>query len=88
MNMNTNTGSIEDDPRIFLVPHTHYDAIWVFNKEDYYYINIELILKQALDLIKKTDYKFLIEQTFLLEHIEVIIHNCLQKLESMQRKKR
>ena len=70
MNMNMNTGSIEDDPRIFLVPHTHYDAIWVFNKEDYYYINIELILKQALDLIKKTDYKFLIEQTFLLEHIE------------------
>ena len=70
MNMNMNTGSIEDNPRIFLVPHTHYDAIWVFNKEDYYYINIELILKQALDLIKKTDYKFLIEQTFLLEHIE------------------
>ena len=70
MNMNMNTGSIEDDPRIFLVPHTHYDAIWVFNKEDYYYINIELILKKALDLIKKTDYKFLIEQTFLLEHIE------------------
>lgn len=53
------------------MPHTHYDAIWVFNKEDYYYINIDLILKQALDLIKKTDYKFLIEQTFLLEHIEV-----------------
>jgi alpha-mannosidase len=52
------------------VPHTHYDAIWVFNKEDYYHINIELILKQALDLIKKTDYKFLIEQTFLLERVE------------------
>jgi alpha-mannosidase len=60
----------EDKPKIFLVPHTHYDAIWIFNKEDYYYINIELILKQALDLIKKTDYKFLIEQTFLLERVE------------------
>ena len=55
---------------IYLVPHTHYDAIWVFNKNDYYYINIELILKQAVELIKKTDYKFLIEQTFLLEEVE------------------
>jgi len=55
---------------IYLVPHTHYDAIWVFNKEDYYYINIEFILKQAVQLMKTTDYKFLIEQTFLLEHIE------------------
>jgi len=52
------------------VPHTHYDAIWIFNKEDYYHINIELILKQALDLIKKTNYKFLIEQSFLLERVE------------------
>jgi alpha-mannosidase len=58
------------NPTIYLVPHTHYDAIWVFNKNDYYYINIELILKQAVDLIKKTDYKFLIEQTFLLEEVE------------------
>ena len=57
-------------PIIYLVPHTHYDAIWVFNKEDYYYINIEFILKQAVQLMKTTDYKFLIEQTFLLEHIE------------------
>ena len=62
--------NLDDKPKIFLVPHTHYDAIWIFNKEDYYYINIELILKQALDLIKKTDYKFLIEQTFLLERVE------------------
>ena len=58
------------NPVIYLVPHTHYDAIWVFNKEDYYYINIEFILKQAVQLMKTTDYKFLIEQTFLLEHIE------------------
>ena len=27
-------------------------------------------MKQAVDLMKTTDYKFLIEQTFLLEHIE------------------
>jgi alpha-mannosidase len=57
-------------PVIYLVPHTHYDAIWVFNKDDYFYINIEFIMKQAVDLMKTTDYKFLIEQTFLLEHIE------------------
>ena len=55
---------------IYLVPHTHYDAVWVFTKEDYFYINIDLILKQAVDLMEKSDYKFLIEQTFLLEEIE------------------
>ncbi|HYA85332.1 MAG TPA: glycoside hydrolase family 38 C-terminal domain-containing protein [Candidatus Bathyarchaeia archaeon] len=58
-------------PVVYLVPHTHYDAIWVFTKEDYFYINIELILKQVVDLIKgHKEYKFTIEQTFLLEHIE------------------
>ena len=46
---------------IYLVPHTHYDAVWIFTKEDYLYINIELILKQAVELIEKKDYKFLIE---------------------------
>jgi alpha-mannosidase len=55
---------------IFLVPHTHYDAIWALNKEDYFYINTELILKNAVELAKKTDYKFMIEQTFLLEYVE------------------
>jgi alpha-mannosidase len=53
-------------PVVYLVPHTHYDAIWVFTKED-----IELILKQVVDLIKgHKGYKFTVEQTFLLEHIE------------------
>ncbi|NOJ29973.1 MAG: glycoside hydrolase [Nitrososphaeraceae archaeon] len=55
---------------IYLVPHTHYDAVWVFNKEDYFYINTEFILKKVVDLAKETNYKFTIEQTFLLEHIE------------------
>jgi alpha-mannosidase len=55
---------------IYLVPHTHYDAVWVFTKEDYLYINIELILKKAIKLIEENDYKFLIEQTYLLEKIE------------------
>lgn len=55
---------------IYLVPHTHYDAVWIFNKKDYFYINIELILKQVVDLIKNNNYRFLIEQTFLLEEVE------------------
>ncbi|MFC2047274.1 glycoside hydrolase, partial [Chloroflexota bacterium] len=56
---------------IYLVPHTHYDAVWAFTKEDYLYINIELILRKAIDLVeKRKDYRFLIEQTALLEEIE------------------
>ena len=55
---------------IYLVPHTHYDAIWVFTKEKYFYINMLLILKEVVELVEKTDYKFLIEQTFLLEEME------------------
>ncbi len=56
---------------IYLVPHTHYDAIWVFTKEDYFHINLLLILKEVVELLEKTDYKFLIEQTFLLEELEM-----------------
>ncbi|HID43129.1 MAG TPA: hypothetical protein EYP30_05010, partial [Archaeoglobaceae archaeon] len=44
---------------IYLVPHTHYDAIWVFTKEDYFYINIDLILKKVVDLLDNNkDFKF------------------------------
>jgi alpha-mannosidase len=59
-----------ENPTIHIVPHMHYDAVWILNKEDYYFVNIEYILKQALTLIKKSDYKFMLEQTFLLEKIE------------------
>ncbi|MBN2186837.1 MAG: glycoside hydrolase [Dehalococcoidia bacterium] len=55
---------------IYLVPHSHYDAVWAFSKEDYLYINVDQILKQIVDLMEKTDYRFLIEQTALLEEIE------------------
>jgi alpha-mannosidase len=78
----------QDDTKIFLVPHTHYDAIWIFNKEDYYHINIELILKQALDLIKKTDYKFLIEQTFLLERVEANYPQMFAEVKKYVKQKR
>jgi alpha-mannosidase len=60
----------EEKDTIYLVPHTHYDAIWVFTKENYFYINMLLILKEVVELVEKTDYKFLIEQTFLLEEME------------------
>lgn len=56
--------------QIYLVPHSHYDAVWALTKEDYLYINIESILKKALEMIEKTDYKFLIEQAALLEEVE------------------
>jgi alpha-mannosidase len=54
---------------IYVVPHSHYDVVWAFNKEDYYFIN-EFILKQVIALIKKNNFKFLIEQVYLLELIE------------------
>jgi len=54
---------------IYLVPHSHYDVVWAFTKEDYYYIN-EIILKSAVEMIKESDFRFLIEQTYLLEMIE------------------
>ena len=60
----------EEKDTIYLVPHTHYDAIWAFTKEDYFYINMLLILKEAAELVDKTDFKFLVEQTFLLEEVE------------------
>ncbi len=66
---NEKTGE-KDKDTIYLVPHSHYDAIWVFTKESYFYINIMLILKEVASLVEKTDYKFLIEQTFLLEEME------------------
>ena len=70
--ISTLTGRKSLESVIYLVPHTHYDAIWVFNKEDYFRINIEFILKQAVDLLKANqEYKFTIEQTYLLEQIEV-----------------
>ncbi|ADJ25711.1 glycoside hydrolase family 38 [Dehalogenimonas lykanthroporepellens BL-DC-9] len=55
---------------IYLVPHSHYDAVWAFTKEDYFYINIEKILKPAIELMADPGYRFLIEQVALLEEIE------------------
>ncbi len=54
---------------VFLVPHTHYDVVWAMTKDDYYRIHKKL-LRQALDMIAKGEFKFLVEQTYLLESIE------------------
>ncbi|HEX5131883.1 MAG TPA: glycoside hydrolase family 38 C-terminal domain-containing protein, partial [Candidatus Krumholzibacteria bacterium] len=54
---------------IFLVPHTHYDVVWAMTKDDYLRIHKKL-LRQALDMIKRGEFKFLVEQTYLLEQIE------------------
>ncbi len=55
--------------KVFLVPHTHYDVVWAMTKEDYLRIHKKL-LRQALDLIAAGDFRFLVEQTYLLEQIE------------------
>ncbi len=71
----------EQQEIVYLVPHTHYDAVWVFTKEDYFYINIDLILKKLINLLENTeDYKFLIEQTFLLEEVEDRFPDLFSKL--------
>ncbi|MDA2913463.1 hypothetical protein MYX77_05810 [Acidobacteriia bacterium AH_259_A11_L15] len=54
---------------IYLVPHTHYDVVWAFEREDYLYINT-FILKKAMEMIRECGFKFLIEQTYPIEQIE------------------
>jgi len=66
---------------IYVVPHTHYDAVWVFTKEDYFYINIDFILKKVVEILEEyDDYKFLIEQAFLLEEIEKRYPELFEKI--------
>jgi alpha-mannosidase len=54
---------------IYLVPHTHYDVVWAFNKEDYFLIFLS-ILRIAIRMIRQEGFRFLIEQTFPLEMLE------------------
>jgi alpha-mannosidase len=56
-------------PTAYLVPHTHYDVAWAFSKEEYLRIN-ESILEQALKLMKHREFRFCLEQTFLLKEME------------------
>ena len=54
---------------IYLTPHTHYDAAWAFSKEEYLEIN-ERILEEAAGLMESSEFKFCVEQTYLLKQIE------------------
>ncbi len=53
---------------IYLVPHSHYDVVWIFTKEDYAFINCDLIIRKALEIMEKDpNYRFIVEQTYLLD---------------------
>ena len=67
---------------IYLVPHTHYDAAWAFTKEEYLQIN-ETILEEAARLMETSEFKFCLEQTFLLNQISKRNHNLFQRLKKM-----
>jgi alpha-mannosidase len=56
--------------------------VWVFTKEDYLYIN-ELILQKAVDLMLKSNYKFCLEQTYLLESLETRNPNLWENLKRL-----
>ena len=69
-------------PTIYLVPHTHYDVAWAFSKEEYLKIN-EAILEEALRLMESPEFKFCIEQTFLLKEIEKRNPTLSKRIEKM-----
>ncbi len=61
-----------DKPIVHIVPHSHYDAIWIFSKEENFDINCNFIIRKAIEILKvEKDFKFIIEQTYLLENIEI-----------------
>ena len=67
---------------IYLVPHTHYDVAWAFTKEEYLKIN-EAIIEEALRLMQAPEFKFCLEQTFLLKEIEKRNPNLWQRMKKM-----
>ena len=69
-------------PTAYLVPHTHYDVAWAFSKEEYLKIN-ETILEQALELTKAPEFKFCLEQTFLLKEIEKRNPSLFKRIKKM-----
>ena len=67
---------------IYLTPHTHYDAAWIFTKEEYLRIN-ERIIAEATDLMETSEFKFCLEQTFLLNQISKRNPKLFQRLKKM-----
>jgi alpha-mannosidase len=69
---------------IYLVPHTHYDVVWAFNRQDYLFIFIS-ILNKAVRMVKEKGFRFLIEQTCPLEEIEHRNPELFSELEELIR---
>ncbi len=67
---------------IYLTPHTHYDAAWVFTKEEYLQIN-ERILEEATKLMETSEFKFSLEQAFLMKEIGKRNPKLFQRLKKM-----
>jgi len=67
---------------IYLVPHTHYDVAWAFTKEEYLKINEEII-DEAVALMESSEFKFCLEQTFLLKELERRNPDRGQRIEEM-----
>jgi alpha-mannosidase len=66
----------------YLVPHTHYDVAWAFSKEEYLRIN-ETILEQVLKLMKHPEFRFCLEQAFLLKEMEKRNPNLFKGIKKM-----
>ena len=68
-NIKLHTQKVEKmkEATIHIVPHMHYDAVWILNKEDYYFVNIEYILKQAINLIS------LDQVTYICKNMRIIL---------------
>jgi len=67
---------------VYLVPHTHYDVAWAFTKEEYLRIN-EAIIEEVLGLMETSEFKFCLEQTFLLQEIEKRNPDFWQRIHNM-----
>lgn len=62
---------IDKIDKVYLVPHSHYDVVWIFSKEDYAFINCDLIIRKALKIIEEDeDYRFIIEQVYLIDKLK------------------
>jgi len=70
---------------IYLTPHTHYDAAWVFTKDEYLMIN-EKIVEEAAQLMETSDFKFALEQTFMLKEMKKRNPSLFRRLKAMIRR--
>ena len=53
-----------EEKEIIFFPHFHYDVVWKFNKEDYWFINLRL-LRQAVALCSLfPDFRLGIENAY------------------------